>query len=452
MLTTNHEWPRLWVLAQKLPLAWGVRIIQSLAQAGWRPDDPAEQALLADLAALAGANGRSGLLITLQSLNRQTPPAVERARLHLRHGKLNGVAFDPRSPVLALVSSRRRVVLWNYQTGQVVSVIKTTAQNERFAHSLGSICYTKRGTLVFAERTRSDEFCRVYAEIDGQIKPIFNETGSITALAPVGENSVLAAGRSMFVSRLDLDNPARPAARQVFTNWARGLAVSADGQEAALLHQGVTLVNAATLDRTATGYGGGQVIPCAAFTPDGSALIAGRLNGEVRVFRKNDYLEIEKRTLPRHSGPVQGIIAFQKFPLILTTGAGGLMRFTTWPERKRYGESGQDGDTIASLSMSRDETSLAVIHGEDRIALWDLRPLELPALLSQPLTAISPIQFASLQSLAALDGLPEGLHKSIDFSVRLLHHRFRYDVEIETSVEIAAGEFDIEIGDEVEEI
>jgi hypothetical protein len=158
-------------------------------------------------------------------------------------------------------------------------------------------------------------------------------------------------------------------------------------------------------------------------------------------------MESEKRGFPRHRGPVLGIHAFQKYSLILTAGSEGMLRFTTWPERKRYSESGQDGDTVSGLSLSRDESALAVIHGEDRIALWDLRPLEIPALLSQPLATLTPIQFASLQSLAVLAGLPDDIHNAITFAVHLLHHRFRYDVEIESTLDIAPGEFDIEIGD-----
>jgi hypothetical protein len=92
---------------------------------------------------------------------------------------------------------------------------------------------------------------------------------------------------------------------------------------------------------------------------------------------------------------------------------------------------------------------MAIGDSDASMSLWDLRPLDAYFLLTQPLARAVPAHLATLDNLRDLfastpDLDPRAAH-TLAYAERLLRHRFRADVEVETGFTIQAGEFDIEI-------
>jgi len=459
LLKREQQWARLWGLACKLPLYWGLQIVRSLHKNGWQPAESADHEVYTRLGHLSD----QAAIQASREISRHMLQAIERARVHLLHGRLNDLAFAPRSPLIALGSSRRRVILWNYQTGTVQAKI-TQAEDGPFNHSIGEIAYTGQGELVFAERTRGSTHCRVYLQRDGQPRAIYTETGSITGLEPVGENGILLTGRSQFVSLLDVSDLPQQVQRRVFPVWARATAVHPSLPVAALLHQSAELISLPDLQPSAPGRSAEQMINCGAFLPDSEDLLVGKLTGEILLLprRKNGLGKPEPLKALRHEGRVTGLAALRHSPVVISAGEDGLIHFMGWPDKRLRGQVGRPGEIIQSLHVSADESFLAVVHSDTHLTLWDLRIQTLPAIFSRPLLAATPGQLAVLQSIATstssaevqpgsqptvppMPPLTPAGTRALSAAILLLQHRLRHDIELEMVAEIKMGEFDIEI-------
>ena len=164
------------------------------------------------------------------------PPAICQAQARLKAGRVNEVAFSPLRPLIALGTSHRKVLLWNFQTAAVEQTYRG------FAHSIGVVAFARNGRLLFGERTSASAPCSLYAVEDSQPHPIGQQTGSITAIEPVGELQVLVAGHDQEVRLLEVSAQPRLVSSKKFPFWARSICVANSSQHAALLHNGLTIV------------------------------------------------------------------------------------------------------------------------------------------------------------------------------------------------------------------
>jgi WD40 repeat protein len=228
--------------------------------------------------------------------------------------------------------------------------------------------------------------------------------------------------------------------------WARAACISPDQQQAALMHNGIALIDLENLQVQKNTTTWDKVVRSASFVPDSEEIIAGKYNGEV-VRLSGAYLQSRSPLAARHTGWVEGMAVLRKHPVLITAGAEGTILFSRLSRDEVFGKLGKKGEQITSLHISPDEQFMAVGYADATIGLWDLRALDLPKLFQQPFDSASPGQLAALRALAESDGMPEAARGALQFSVLVLQYRFRYDIEVDAAVEIKPGEFDIEIAD-----
>lgn len=437
MLTENREWAALWDKALELPLAASQRSLQNLTQNGWRPPSSDERRLYEELAGLMAGP----MQITTEAARRQLPAALPRARARVASTRINDLAFAPTRPVLALGTSGRKVALWNFQRGEREKLL-----DRAFAHAIGKVAFTGNGDLLFAERTNGRASCSLYLFEEGRTQQIWKQWGSITALAPVGESQILLAGRDHQVTILDPSAEMAVTHSRTFPFWARDIAVSADGRQAALVYAGATLVSLPELEplpRLSNGLS--RVTRVVAFTPDDKALLLGRYNGEVRVLHFSKQF-VDRKPLVKHSGRIEGIDCLKRQGITITSSADGGVHFTNWAGRTSFGKIQAGEGQITSLRVSPDEAFMALGNADASISLWDLRPLQVPDLFTQPLALATPNHLAALRLLIDQPQIPVELKHAMRYIEGVLRFRFRFDVEVSAAPEILPGEFEIELG------
>ncbi len=435
MLIEKQAWEQLWKRVFELPFNASLQAIQTLANSHWQPAHPDERAALSELISLANTR----MEIHEPGISRHLPAAVQMSRTRVSSGRVNDIAFAPHQPMIAVGTSQRQVVLWNFQQGETQQIL------DGFAHSIGRLAFTNNETLIFGERTSGEAPCATYVWRNGQPAKIWQHNGSVTAIKPLGDTHVLIAGRDRKVIVLDLSGSNRVVSSRRFNFWARNACIAVNGQQAALLHNGSHVVSLPKLEIVASdNHRSRGVARCAAFSPDSSALIIGKYNGEVRVF-KGRPLVMERPTLTRHRGRVEGLDVSISRSLVITISSEGEIHFTAWPERISVGEIQIPGKQFTSLHISPDESFMAIGDSDASVSLWDLRALDVPLLFSLPLIQSTPNHLAAVNTLIQNGSLPAEVIQSLRFVERLLRHRFRYEIEIEQLTTIKMGEFEIEI-------
>lgn len=442
ILSQNREFERLWSLAPELALPFGLEIIRTLVRNNWQPEKEVDRALFSELAHLAN----QPILLNGEELERSLPLAIPQANLKVK-GRVNEAAFSPHRPVLAIATSQRKVVLWNFQTASVERII------EGFDHSVGKVSYTPKGMLIAAERTNAQALCTIYIWNEQEKSPyrLCTHQGTITSIEPVGGDQLFTTSRDNLAVLWDL------AERRVITNkefpfWARAAAVSSDRQYAALLHDRLSLVRLpdlsivpgyAFLPPRAAGFKTG-VAQNAAFSPDGRYLLTGQYNGQVGLYFHTSLTQRPKKVLvTQHSQPVRGIHFLPGHPLVITAGAEGQIRFIRWPEMTVKGMVYSPEGQLTSLRISHQGAFMATGTNEASLMLWDLRVQDIPELFSQPLATATHDQVSNLLALSEYHSLPEPVRNGLKFLRLLLQYRFRYDIQVEEAPIIQYGEFDI---------
>jgi len=436
MLEVNKEWTKLWALAFELPFSWSVRIIKILARNSWKPEMPDERATFDELVSLASAE----MAMSGEEVSRLLPPAAQRAWARVP-GRINDVAFSPARPVIAIGTAQRKVVLWNFQKAEQERVL------DGFDHSIGRVTFTQDDVLLCAERTNSDAECAIYGWHNGEKFLLGEHRGSVTAIEPAGNSQALATGRDFRVVLWDV-RAGHKVRQQDFNFWARAARVSPDGQRAALLHEGVMVVSLP--DMTALAGTSDQlrrsVSRCAAFAPDGKALIIGKFNGEVLVCELSQYIiKPERQAFLRHRGQMQTVEVLPNRSTVITASSDGAVHFTSWTNRAFIGGLQILGERLTSLHISPDGSFMAIGDSDASMSLWDLRVLDVPMLFARPFGRTIPIHLAAINAAMANAESHPHIQRALRFMECILRHRFRYDIEIDEMPTIQLGEFDIEI-------
>lgn len=446
LLAETGEWGRLWEKVSEFPLAVSLQAVRSLAESGWLPEGEDERAALADLSRLAAAE----VLTDARALAAALPCAVLRGRVNLLAGRINSLAFAPQQPLVAVGTSTRKVVVWDFQRAQRQALLGS------FAHSIGEVTYTRRGELAFAERTSAQGLCATYLCANGRPERVRQQPGSVTALEPAGEAGLLVAGRDQSVALLEAG---RQVAQTNLAFWPRAARVASDGSRVALLHYGVLVLSLPGFAPLRSGDGqfetvwSAGVLRCAAFGPDQpdkerpQAMAIGRASGQVLAAwaAPQESPAGGVRLLARHTQRVQGLEFLRSRSLVVSADAGGEVFFTGWANDQLLGKIHSPGTQTNSLHVSPDGSFMALGDSDASLSLWDLRVLDVPRLFSLPLAQSTPNQLAALGVLLGLEDLPQPLRSALAFLERLLSHRFRFDVEVSEVPTIQVGEYDIEI-------
>jgi WD40 repeat protein len=444
MLTAAKEWQKLWNLAFELALPWSVKIVQTLTNTSWMPAQAEDQSILMKLKSLAISDGALDNPAILKLL----PVAIERARLKTP-GRINSFAFSPSQPILAIGTGSRHVVWWNYKQARVEQILR------QFNHSIGKVAYTKSGTFLCAERSLRQETCAVYTSQGAEISLLGSHQGTVTALEPVNETFALSSGRDSRTLLWDTSSHTLIAENK-FDFWARAICISPDCQRAVLLHTHPSLVSLPDLKNlyiSSTRADSSQIqvsmARCATFSPDSKDVVAGQHNGQVVVY--HDILGeklVHKSLASQHTGLVEALRFLPGRSLLLSAGAEGQVQFRNWPDYSLAGSINCSGHRLTSLQISPDGSFMATGGSEAELILWDLRVLDLPSLLSQPLAQSKPDHLAVINALIESKHTPMELERALDFLRILIQRRYRYDIEVDEIPNIQMGEFDILIDDE----
>jgi hypothetical protein len=309
-----------------------------------------------------------------------------------------------------------------------------------FAHSIGKVAYTGSGILLAGERANDQAPCALTAWEEDRGIVLGQHAGAVTAIAGLGADCALTAGRDARVVLWDV-KARKPIADARVDDWARGLQVSPDGDRAALLGANLRMVRLPELRAIHTlVISPNSIAACAAFAPPENRLLAGLRNGKV-LLSPLDQPNGRPVLLTEHAGMLRyaGYLRAQR--RYLTAGSERVLRFFDAQSLAQTGELRLGGERLTSLTVSPDERLMAVGDSDACMSLWDLRPLDVPAIAGRPFAAARP---ADLGALACLDGALHGQTAAvIDYLRAVLQYRFRYDVQIDDASLIRPGEFDI---------
>ncbi len=441
ILSANQEWAKLWPLTFELPLSFGVNIIKRLARENWQPHREDERFIFEALKTLA----MTPMVTTAQEAASLLPPALQRAKARVS-GHVNDVAFAGVRPVIAIGTGAGKVVLWNMQEARREQILS------QFEHSIGRLAFLPNDVLIMAEKASTNKaVCNIYGWQGGDIFKLGAHIGPVTAIEAVANQQVLTTGRDKKLVLWDIAE--RKLVRQAtIYDWARAVAVGADGQQLALLHNGMTLVNLPALDVLYdTQHDGLGMTQSAVFAPGGNALIVGKYSGGVAIYqRETTRWRVEQPLfgLSRErnsSTQVQGLAVLPGQPVVLVAESDGYVDFVDWATRKSLGHVRTAGERLTSLRVSSDGAFMALGDSDASFSLWDLRVLGLRALFGQPLAQSQPSQIVALS--VALDSaeLPTRLQTALKFLDISLRQRFKHDIELDDIASIQAGDFDIEI-------
>jgi hypothetical protein len=431
-LERAEAWQRLWSLVFEFPFASALEIVLRLARHGWRPDRSEDSAVF-DRLRHAVTNG---VKHQAHDIGRYLPVAVHRATAHF-DGRVNGLAFAPDAPHLAIASNRRRVGVWDLQRGRLLSL------HDGFDASVGKVVHLGGGTLVAAERTNStDNPCQVVAIEGRHRRRLGIHTGSVTGLV-AWNGGVLTSGRDHTLTVWDLHRGGRVNQVRLET-WPRSIKAADDGARVACVHDGVSVVDVAQARLTARSGQWNRVARDAAFAPATGDLVVGMNNGSVLVCTIHRAGIREIATLRSHER-VEAVEPVPSRTLVLTGGAEGVIHVYRWPNRTLIGSLQAPGRRLTSITVSPTGDFLAAGASDHEASLWDLRVADVPALFAMPLVDATPSHLAVLTTLDAAM-LPAQARPIIDTMTTMLRYRFRHDIEIDDLVEIRAGRFDIELG------
>lgn len=440
VLAENKEYGRLWSLAPELALPFSLKIIHILSKNKWRPESTSDRPTYDELVRLS----KQPIQLASPALIRTLPLAINRSTVKVK-GRINEVAFHPSQPILAIATSQRKVVLWNFQTAAIERVLSD------FKHSVGKVNYTNTGWLLCGERTSAQALCTVSVFSEKESFNLCAHNGTVTVMEPFGTNYLLTAGRDQRAFVWDLDNQKKVAEKE-YPFWARSAAISPDRQYAALLHAKLSLVRLPELN-IVPGYpfltprtGGFKpgVAQEAAFSPDGKFILAGQHNGQVGLYYHTSLTHSPRKTIvAQHNQPVRGVEFLPGHSLVVTAGAEGQVRFQHWPDMKQAGTVYTPEGQLTSLRISQQGAFMATGTSDASIVLWDLRVLDIPSLFSQPLATATHEQISTVLALSEYGTLEEPVRNGLRFLRVLLQYRFRYDIQVDEAPIIQFGEFDI---------
>lgn len=438
ILAEAQAWQKLWDSLPELPYPAALQAIRSISANGWQPIDNNERECFVQLSTLAQVE----IETAPEKISSAIPPVVLRAQIHLRKGRLNDLWFAPHQTTLAIAASNRKIILWDLHKGEIQQVIGG------FSRSVGRVTYSGDGRLVSAERSREIHHpCRIYLHEDQQSKPLCQLSGPITALEPWQQHAILAAGRDGTLALLDLnqENPLVNAAH--LESWPRGLRLSSSDNFALIWGETLSRINLPRLDDAEQLH-----IPSldhriprqAVFLPQQKNLCLGFSDGSLQVFKLPEGTSITPLP-PAHTSAILAIEAMPSSQAWLSASVQGEICFHAWPNTNSARNTVIHPERLTSLRISPDAASMATCDQSSNLLIWDLRPMQIPWLVDQPLGLSTTAQLGALQSLLEYQKLPASIHNALEFLHTLLRFRFRYAVELSQVAEIQAGEFDIDI-------
>ncbi len=440
MLIENREWPRLWSLVHLVPLPWSIRILQTLPEASWRPENPAEGEEFDHLARLA-----QGLPLPVRKdWEKSLPQAIPAAQVRVS-GRVNDVCFAPQKPLIAIGTGSRKLVEWDFQKAEIKRI------RRGFSHSIARVAYVGSEYLVCGVRSNVDAACWIYGWQDEDAFVLPGHQGAVTALLPVGETNLVSAGRDGMVIHWNLAHRAE-VARQGLPDWPRAAFISPNQQKIVLLHSSLSILKIPNLVnsdpqsvRTAVNSGTRpSKALCGVFPPNSDDFLVGQRNGQiVRYLSKPENRGLVREVVGNGKFGIVDLALLPSLPVLVAARMDGDIEFRRWPDCGLLGKIETGTGRLTSLHISADGAFMACGTDESTMQLWDLRIRDLPDLIDRPLSTSQPTQLAAVTGLLRNPAVPGSLKQTLQLAEALLQRRFRFDIQVDDLYQIQPGEFDI---------
>ncbi|QFG21480.1 hypothetical protein [Actinomadura sp. WMMB 499] len=434
-LAHRGEWDDLWALVLDVPIPTGAALFRLFE--GWAPRGEDDRELFtrfrrADRAAVA-AGLRDG------DGDRARWTAARRGRLRFRH-HVDDVSFAPDGPFLAVAGRAGVAGVFDLRTARLVE------RYDWFDSPVGCVLHAGNGVVLAGERGRGGAGpCRVVRCADGSDTTLHTGLGSVTSLALTGDGTFAGGTRDGDLLLGDAGGPVRVRPITEFglglRQWPRRIVAHRGSGRLALLGRSVHLIDPAT--GHAVGAHPGRPVTEVGFV-DADTVACADAKGWTVQLRVADGHRVPARhaqirgcaglgTLPRTG---QVVIADRTGDLHFLSGA------TLSPLDVHRSPSGA---RPTGLTVSPGGEFLAAGNGDGRIDLFDLRPREVPALVRRPVADLVPRDLGAVDAALA-NPLVTGRDRAVlELLGASLAHRFRFDVELGETVELAAGEHDISL-------
>ncbi len=439
-LEANKAWQELFDLALKTPIRTSIRIFEILVTTHWEPDASlrALYGQLLDLTYLPHKLDDAAIINAL-------PLAAHHATLRI-NGRVNDVSFSPDDQLIAIATSSRRIVVWDYRHGKVHRAIKG------FDHSVGRVAYMPDGSLIAAERTSTIQPCSVYHIIDDTAQPIGSHQSSITDIIPIDADRAVTTGNDNHIYFWNLRTHRIIERYKVTNDRARAGAVQPDGHCYAVVTDPPALFDAQSGKRVSPDYtrlstmrGVRISAPQHAVFIPSNHLLVGQSNGQIVEMTVHDD-PVRRSLFALHPSRVTGL---QYLPhtswAISTDSTTDQLVFTDFNNPKIQKKVPATSTGITALFVSPSGRFMAVGH-EKMLTLWDTRLYTIPAILKTPLADLDPGTLPLLNDFLQYP-LPIELIRTVLCIKTILERRFVYDIEIADLPHIQPGEFDILIED-----
>jgi WD40 repeat protein len=439
-LINHQDYEALWEYLKLIYVDQSLIGFKQLLNVGWSPQTTTEVALYNRLV----VHVSSIPSFTTASLGENIPFAIPSSVLNFR-GRINQVAFANHSPHLAIATNKRAVMIWNYQKGSSEYLIKD------FRHSIGQLSYDQQDNLFIGEKTNSTDMCDIWLWQDQILKYIGYHQGSVTSISPVRANNIVTTGKDLRIVNWDFEKKTMIAETKIGV-WPR--AVSRGISDTILFsHRWFELLAFPNLEpryiHQQKHYGSSKNgMPTTMTDIDtGNAFLIGKHNGQIL---KNSFEQpnlIKEEFLLQVPTKITGIALTpntEKF--VFSTQNGDLYHYSHQQFYPANWDANIPQRSITSLAYSPAQKLISTGTDEHQTILWDIRPMDCPAIISKKLNEVSTEDWATLKFVAQRGKIDLQYWHLLQYLILILEDRYRYDIEIGEGNIIQPGEFDIEIG------
>lgn len=412
-LSQKKALDELWLLSQSAPPAWSCQMLQILARHTWQPPN-------SEIAAW------QRLLGLAQQAFRTPIAPLERKKLHSPAGDATCLALSPTGRHLALGSSGQQISVWRLPAADQRPTIILSPNPQ-----IRALAYSPSGEYLVA--ACGDHALRIFRSDDGRlVKTLEGHAGLVRTLSVLpDERTLLSAGFDGTLRSWRFPQGGEPQILRRASNEIFSLAVTHDA--------GVCLT------------AGADACIDLRHLPDGAAI--GRLQGHSETITS---LAAARQSALAASASRDRTLriwntASQRFLSSSETGAD-LVTALAWHPGDSFLASANTGggisifqplssellsqvatrnNPVSGLAFTPDGTMLISTGLDGEATLFDFTPL---LLVHSPLGSLPETQLATLERLH---------HPAAHFVREMLRWKHRFDIQIDHSEPIHAGEFDI---------
>ncbi|MGW3350985.1 WD40 repeat domain-containing protein [Nonomuraea rubra] len=347
-LSAHEAWEELWRLVAHAPPQWSVRMVQTLAEQAWRPDDQAAFAELADLASRCTGDPGNGYADT--PLKRYT-------------GELHRLVVTPDGTLLAGAVLASGIRLWHLPSGSPAGALADQGHwSDLQVFPNGDLIAGSGPDMVRIWRLPS-------ARRDGTIPipPDIEGTPHQARIAITAEDELLVTTGTGWMQfwRPPWTRPGRRIGELMLADRHPWLLANG-GHVVGAYGGGIEIADLSSGDRFSWPAGHEGAVRCLVVTPDGRLVASGGRDGTVRLWRLPG--GEAAGVLTGHAGRVDRLAVAPNGKVLASVGKDGTIRLWRLP-------SGEPAGVLPHRATHLEFTpdgKLLVSAGEGPIRLWRL--------------------------------------------------------------------------------